>query len=73
MTDDLLVLRQAAEAGVGVVHLPWVVAREGLASGRLVQVTPDWAPRTSVVHAVFPSRRGLIDFLAEEFKGSDMR
>ncbi len=79
VTDDLLVLRQAAEAGVGVVHIPWVVAREELASGRLVQVTPDWAPRTGIVHAVFPSRRGLlpsvrtlIDFLAEEFKESGM-
>lgn len=80
VTDNLMVLRQAAEGGAGVVHLPWVVAREGLISGRLVQVTPDWAPRTGIVHAVFPSRRGLlpsvrtlIDFLAEEFKGSDMR
>ena len=79
VTDDLLVLRQAAEAGVGVVHIPWVVAREELASGRLVRVTPDWAPRTGIVHAVFPSRRGLlpsvrtlIDFLAEEFKESGM-
>lgn len=77
VTDDLLVLRQAAEAGVGVVHIPWVVVREGLASGSLVEVTPDWAPRTGVVHAVFPSRRGLlpsvrslIDFLAEAFKDS---
>lgn len=80
VTDDLLVLRQAAEAGVGVVHIPWVVAREGLASGSLVQVTPDWAPRAGVVHAVFPSRRGLlpsvrslIDFLAEAFKESGIR
>ncbi|MCY1541478.1 HTH-type transcriptional regulator DmlR [compost metagenome] len=80
VTDDLLVLRQAAEAGVGVVHMPWVVARDELASGRLVQVTPDWVPRTGIVHAAFPSRRGLlpsvrtlIDFLAEEFRGSDMK
>lgn len=80
VTDDLLVLRQAAEAGVGVVHMPWVVARDELASGKLVQVTPDWAPRTGIVHAAFPSRRGLlpsvrtlIDFLAEAFRGSDMR
>ncbi|GLZ88297.1 LysR family transcriptional regulator [Metapseudomonas resinovorans] len=79
VTDDLLMLRQAAEAGVGVVHIPWVVVRDELASGRLVQVTPGWAPRTGIVHAVFPSRRGLlpsvrtlIDFLAEEFKESGM-
>ncbi|MCO6057677.1 LysR family transcriptional regulator [Pseudomonas sp. MOB-449] len=80
VTDDLLVLRQAAEAGVGVVHIPWIVVREELASGRLVQVTPGWAPRTGIVHAVFPSRRGLlpsvrtlIDFLAEAFKESGIR
>ncbi len=80
VTDDLLVLRQAAEAGVGVVHIPWVVVRDELASGRLVQVSPDWAPRTGIVHAVFPSRRGLlpsvrtlIDFLAEAFKESGIR
>ncbi|MCY1284284.1 HTH-type transcriptional regulator DmlR [compost metagenome] len=79
VTDDLLALRQAAEVGVGVVHLPWVVVREGLASGALLQATPDWVPRAGLVHAVFPSRRGLlpsvrglIDFLANEFKGSGM-
>ncbi|MDE3737748.1 LysR family transcriptional regulator [Metapseudomonas resinovorans] len=80
VTDDLLVLRQAAEAGVGVVHIPWVVARDGLASGKLIEVTPDWVPRTGIVHAAFPSRRGLlpsvrtlIDFLAEAFKESGIR
>ncbi|MCY1512952.1 HTH-type transcriptional regulator DmlR [compost metagenome] len=80
VTDDLLVLRQAAEAGVGVVHMPWVVARDELASGKLVQVAPDWTPRTGIVHAVFPSRRGLlpsvrtlIDFLAEAFRDSGIR
>ncbi|MDT4874428.1 LysR substrate binding domain protein [compost metagenome] len=80
VTDDLMVLRQVAEAGVGVVHIPWMVARDGLAAGSLVEVTPDWAPRTGIVHAVFPSRRGLlpsvrtlIDFLAEAFRDSGIR
>jgi DNA-binding transcriptional LysR family regulator len=80
VTDDLMVLRQSAEAGLGVVHIPWVVARDALAAGSLVEVTPDWAPRTGIVHAVFPSRRGLlpsvrtlIDFLAEAFKDSGIR
>jgi DNA-binding transcriptional LysR family regulator len=38
----------------------------------LVPVLPGWAPRPAIVHAVFPSRRGLIpavrrflDFLGE--------
>ncbi|MNQ66684.1 HTH-type transcriptional regulator DmlR [compost metagenome] len=80
VTDDLMVLRQSAEAGLGVVHIPWVVARDALAAGSLVELTPDWAPRTGIVHAVFPSRRGLlpsvrslIDFLAEAFKDSGIR
>ncbi len=79
VTDDLLVLRQAAVAGVGVVHVPLVVVRNELASGKLVKVTPDWAPECGVVHAVFASRRGLLpgvrsllDFLATGFEASDI-
>jgi DNA-binding transcriptional LysR family regulator len=37
-------------------------------------VLPDWRPANEIVHAVFPSRRGLLpsvrallDFLADEF------
>jgi DNA-binding transcriptional LysR family regulator len=44
---------------------------DDLAAGRLVDILPNWVPRSGVVHAVFPSRRGmipgvrrLIDFLA---------
>lgn len=65
-------LRTAAVAGVGVVQLPAMLVADELHSGRLVRLLPDWAPRREVVHAVFPSRRGLlpavrvfIDFLAE--------
>lgn len=60
ITDDLMALRQAALAGVGAVHLPSVVVREQLAGGSLVNLLPDWAPRTGIVHAVYPSRRGLL-------------
>ncbi|PWU29084.1 MULTISPECIES: LysR family transcriptional regulator [unclassified Pseudomonas] len=79
VTDDLLALRQAAVAGVGAVHLPSVVVREALADGSLVNLLPDWAPRTGIVHAVYPSRRGLLpsvrgllDFLGQGFAHSDM-
>ncbi|WP_206617420.1 LysR family transcriptional regulator [Pseudomonas alkylphenolica] len=79
VTDDLVVLRQAALAGVGVVHLPLVVIREALDSGQLVHAAPNWAPECGVVHAVFASRRGLLpsvrsllDFLAAEFEASDI-
>ncbi|WP_447749954.1 LysR family transcriptional regulator [Pseudomonas nicosulfuronedens] len=79
VTDDLVALRQAALAGAGAVHIPAVVVCEDLNNGQLVNLLPDWAPRTGVVHAVFPSRRGLLpsvrtllDFLSEEFEKSDM-
>jgi DNA-binding transcriptional LysR family regulator len=53
------------------VQLPCMVVEDDLAAGRLVDILPNWVPRSGVVHAVFPSRRGmipgvrrLIDFLA---------
>ena len=74
VTDDMVALCFAATRGIGVVQLPTMMAGAHLADGRLVDVLPDWAPRSGIVHAVFPSRRGLlpsirglIDFLAEEF------
>jgi len=73
VTDDMAVLREAAIAGAGIVRLPTLVAWSDLKSGRLVTVLPDWRLPNEIVHAVFPSRRGLLpsvramlDFLAEE-------
>jgi hypothetical protein len=40
---------------------------------------PGWAPKCGIVHAIFPTRRGLlpsvrslIDFLGKEFSQSDI-
>ncbi|MGE0750366.1 MAG: LysR substrate-binding domain-containing protein [Variibacter sp.] len=60
VTDDMAQLLHAALAGVGVVKLPSMVADAHIAAGKLVNLTPDWSPRSGVVHAVFPSRRGLL-------------
>lgn len=74
LTDDMIQLRLAALAGVGLVQLPTMMIGKDLAAGTLVEVLPSWRPRTGVVHAVFASRRGLlpavrglIDHLAREF------
>ena len=79
VTDDLFALRHFVVAGIGIAHLPKVAVREDLASGHLVEVLPGWNPRCGIVHAIFPSRRGLlpsvrslIDHLAEEFVSCDM-
>lgn len=73
VTDDMAVLREAALSGVGVVQLPTIMVWKDVQAGRLVQVLPQWTPRAGIVHAVFPSRKGLmpgvralLDFMAEE-------
>lgn len=74
ITDDMSQLLHAAIEGVGVVKLPSMVADEHIASGGLVNLVPDWTPQSGIVHAVFPTRRGLlpsvrglIDFLAADY------
>lgn len=75
ITDDMEALRQAALRGVGIAQLPTMVIDSDFANGTLIEVLPGWAPKGGIVHAVFPSRRGLlpgvrllIDFLAENVK-----
>jgi len=78
VTDDMVALRHAAVAGVGVAHLPLMMVADELKQGALVKLLPDWAPRPELVHAVLPSKRHLrpavrtlIDFLAEQFQKLD--
>ena len=58
--DDLLTLKYAAIAGTGITVLPDYMCRRELREGKLVEVLPPWRPRTSFIHAVFPSRRGMV-------------
>lgn len=60
VTDDMATLRAAALDGLGIVQLPTLLIWPDVTSGRLVHVLPDWRPPAAVVHAVFPSRRGLL-------------
>ncbi len=78
VTSDMITLRNAALAGVGIVQLPAMMVRKELAQGKLIRLLPEWAPRREIIHVVFPSRRGLlpsvralIDYLAERFEGLD--
>ena len=72
VTADLAVLHEAALQGLGVVQLPTIMVEDDCRQARLVRVLPEWRPKSGIVHAVFPSRRGLLpsvrallDFLAE--------
>jgi DNA-binding transcriptional LysR family regulator len=75
VTRSMTTLRIAAVAGVGIVQLPTMMMTDELADGRLVRVLDNWAPPREIIHAVFPSRRGLlpavrelIEFLAQRFE-----
>ena len=78
ITTDMIALRSAALAGVGIVQLPLLMLKDQIAAGTLVHLLPEWRTRREIIHAVFPSRRGqlpavraLIDFLAEQYAGFD--
>jgi DNA-binding transcriptional LysR family regulator len=75
MTDSFEALREAATAGVGVAYLPQFVVQESVSAGALERVLPEFSLPPGLLHAVFPSRRGmvpavraLIDALAEGLK-----
>ncbi len=77
--DDLLTLKYAALKGAGMCLLPDYMCRSELRQGQLEQVLEGWAPRPGVIHAVFPSRRGLVpavrrflDFLGEHVTGEGL-
>jgi DNA-binding transcriptional LysR family regulator len=60
VTDELMTLREAALDGLGVAAFPHFLVGDDLAAGRLLPVLPGWEPPRQLVHAVFPSRRGLL-------------
>jgi DNA-binding transcriptional LysR family regulator len=73
LCDDMIALKQAAIAGLGVVALPGYVCRDDVRSGALRQVLPGWLAGDSTLTALIPYRRGLlpsvrvfIDHLATE-------
>jgi DNA-binding transcriptional LysR family regulator len=78
MITSMRRMRLAALRGVGIVQMPTIVAGADLAAGTLANILSGWAPKTGIIHAVFPSRRGplpsvraLLDFLAVEYAALD--
>jgi DNA-binding transcriptional LysR family regulator len=71
-TDDLSTLRHAALQGIGAVLVPHLLVANDLESGALILLLTSLKAHVGIVHAVFPSRRGmvpavraLLDFLSE--------
>lgn len=79
VADDLQTLKMAALAGTGVCFLPEFLSQAELQAKLLVPVLPGWAPTPSMVHAVFPSRRGqvpavrsFLDFMGRHMQGEQL-
>ncbi|MDB5975023.1 MAG: LysR family transcriptional regulator [Nevskia sp.] len=59
-TDDLASLRIAAMQGVGVALLPRELVDADIKAGLLRHLLPNLATRAGLVHAIFPTRRGMV-------------
>ena len=71
-TTDVMTLYKATLKGLGITRLPLSVVEKELADGSLVEVLPQWRFPKDVIHAVYPSRKGLLpaiqvllDYLAQ--------
>ena len=74
LSDDMVGLKQAAIAGVGIVALPGYVRRHEVRSGALRRILPTWIAEDSTLTALMPFRQGLlpsvrafVDHLTSEF------
>lgn len=72
-SDDMVSLKEAAAAGLGVVALPAYVCAEDVAAGRLCRFLPDWIAGLPEISLLMHERRGnppqvdaLADFLRRE-------
>lgn len=71
--NDLLMLKQCAQDGIGVVALPGWICRDAERDGTLVRVLPDWIADRAAISAVMPIRDGVLpavrvflDYLSRE-------
>jgi DNA-binding transcriptional LysR family regulator len=75
ITQDMVALRLATLRGIGVCQLPHFIVADDVRSGRLIDLLPEWSPKSAIVHVAFPSKRGLlpsvralIEFLGKEYR-----
>src|SRR5579863_4687458 len=60
VSADLLMIREAVLAGVGIAALPEMMYGAALRSGQLSPVMPGWTLPTPQLYAVFVSRQGMV-------------
>jgi DNA-binding transcriptional LysR family regulator len=79
LADDLLTLKYAVLQGTGMCILPDYMCGREVQRGELEIVLPGWAPLPWYIHAVFPSRRGMVpavrrflDYLGDHLTGEGL-
>jgi DNA-binding transcriptional LysR family regulator len=60
VTADLMMIREAVLAGVGIAALPEMMYGAPLRTGQLSPVMPGWTLPTPQLYAVFVSRQGMV-------------
>lgn len=75
LCNDLILLRNATLAGLGIANLPAFLCKQDLAEGRLVEVLPQWQTADLSFFAMFADPKGvpvrvrtLLDFLVEHLR-----
>ena len=63
-TDDLSTLRTAALDGIGIAEIPQELIHQELEEHSLIHVLPDYVSLEGIVHAVYPTRRGMVPAVA---------
>ena len=70
VSDDFVVLRTAAEQGLGIARLPGLLVHDAIQAGRLVALLDDHAPPPNPLHLLHPGggrlparTRAFIDFV----------
>ena len=77
-SNNLSAVLAAAREGLGIAILPWYVARESVAEGRVKPILARYSLPTQEIHAVFPSPKlvparvgAFVDHLKDHFARSD--
>lgn len=75
-SNNLSAVLAATRAGLGLAAMPWYVARESIAEGRIKQVLEAYALPSQELHAVYPSPKlvpskviAFINFLEQALDG----
>lgn len=58
-SDDMVTLKNACAAGIGIVSLPVYVCQTDVDSGRLAQVLPGWISGSATLSLLQPSSKGV--------------